>query len=274
MCLSATLPKNFCLEGGQDKRRQNYYESHFAELYEDSAAFSPQPTDYDIEQLMSRNYGRYGFDAKLHPRWAIGIMGDLIEANGGRALVLSSTSAAEKQYTEWLTKRFAGTDITILSKHTSGKSKDALIEAFRADEKSVLVGSRGYMTGVNVKGEALSLVIVDRIPRSAGNLIDNARAESLADSLNLTEWEGRERVYSSDAALLLEQAFGRLIRQISDSGMVALLDPRIAKRTDLSLKGGSRTTYARLLREFGYTYSDPDKAVEWLEARRRRKDGQ
>lgn len=56
--------------------------------------------------------------------------------------------------------------------------------------------------------------------------------------------------------------------------MVALLDPRIAKRTDLSLKGGSRVTYAKLLREFGYTYSDPDKAVEWLEARRRRKDGQ
>ena len=274
VCLSATLPKNFWLEAGMDTRGENYYESPFAEAYEDSAAFSPQPTDDDIEQLMSRNYGRYGFDAKLHPRWAIGIMGDLIEANGGRALVLSSTSAAEKQYTEWLTKRFAGTDITILSKHTSGKSKDALIEAFRADEKSVLVGSRGYMTGVNVKGEALSLVIVDRIPRSAGNLIDNARAESLADSLNLTEWEGRERVYSSDAALLLEQAFGRLIRQISDSGMVALLDPRIAKRTDLSLKGGSRTTYARLLREFGYTYSDPDKAVEWLEARRRRKDGQ
>ena len=275
VCLSATLPKNFWLEAGMDTRGENYYESPFAEAYEDSAAFSPQPTDDDAEQLMSRNYGRYGFDAKLHPQWAIGIMGDLIEANGGRALVLASTSAAEQKYTEWLTDRFRGSGINVLSKHTSGKSKDALIEAFRADEKSVLVGSRGYMTGVNVKGDALSLVIVDRIPRSAGNLIDNARAESLADSLNLTDWEGRERVYSSDAALLLEQAFGRLIRQISDTGMVALLDPRIAKKTDLSLRGGSRTTYARLLREFGYTYSDPDKAVEWLEARRRRiEDGQ
>lgn len=273
-CLSATLPKNFWIEAGLSARGENHYESPFAEAYEDSAAFSPLPTDDDASQLMARNYGRFGFDAKLHPQWAIGIMGDLIEANGGRALVVSSTSAAEKQYTEWLTRRFAGTDINILSKHTSGKSKDALIDEFRADEKSVLVGSRGYMTGVNVKGEALSLLIVDRIPRSAGNLIDNARAESLADSLNLTEWEGREKIYSSDAALLLEQAFGRLIRQITDTGMVALLDPRIAKRTDLSLKGGSRVTYAKLLREFGYTYSDPDKAVEWLASRRRRKDGQ
>lgn len=274
VCLSATLPKNFWIEAGLSTRGESHYESPFAEAYEDSAAFSPLPTDDDASQLMARNYGKFGFDAKLHPQWAIGIMGDLIEANGGRALVASSTSAAEKQYTEWLTRRFAGTGINVLSKHTSGKSKDALIEEFRADEKSVLVGSRGYMTGVNVKGEALSLLIVDRIPRSAGNLIDNARAESLADSLNLTEWEGREKIYSSDAALLLEQAFGRLIRQITDTGMVALLDPRIAKRTDLSLKGGSRVTYAKLLREFGYTYSDPDKAVEWLASRRRRKGGQ
>src|SRR5699024_12164728 len=81
VCLSATLPKNFWLEAGMDTRGENYYESPFAEAYEDSAAFSPQPTDDDIEPLMSRKYGRYLFYAKLLLHLSIRSLRDHLSSN-------------------------------------------------------------------------------------------------------------------------------------------------------------------------------------------------
>lgn len=267
VCMSATLPGNYWIEAGLSCREEVVYDSPFDEAYELSAAFSPKPDDSDSDAMMSDRWGKRKFDQKLHPAWAIGAMGDLVEANGGRALILSATAEAGRSYVTWLRQRLAGKSITVLSQW-EGKSKDILTEEFRAEETSVLVGTRGYMTGINVKGEALSLVIIDRVPRSPGNLIDDARAEALADSLDMSEWESKDRIYSADAELLLEQAFGRLIRQIDDTGMVALMDPRIAKSSPLTMRGPARKRYASLLTKFGNVYSDPAKAVEWLRSKR------
>lgn len=273
VCVSATLPNGFSFEAGLDCRGESAYESPFAEAYEDSAVFAPKPTDEDCDSLMDESWGKKRFSTKLHPAWASSVIGDLVEANEGRALILSSTSAAGQEYVKFLRTRLAGKGITVYS-HWDGKGKDMLLEEFKADEKSVLVGSRGYMTGVNIKGESLSLVIVDRLPRAAGNVIDDARAESLAESKGLSEFEAKESVYVSDTKLLLEQAFGRLIRQIDDTGMVAILDPRLAKSTDLTMRmSGSRKKYVKLFQPFGSVISDAAEAAEWLRERRKEVSG-
>lgn len=273
VCVSATLPGGFSFEAGLDCRGESAYESPFSDAYGASAVFSPKPTDEDCDSLMNDTWGKRKFDTKAHPNWAMGIIGDLVVANEGRALVLSSTSDAGKSYATFLRRRLAGTGITVYS-HWDGIGKDSLLEQFKADENSVLVGSRGYMTGVNIKGEALSLVIVDRLPRAAGNVIDDARAESLAEAKGLSEFEAKESVYVSDTRLLLEQAFGRLIRQIDDSGMVAILDPRLARSTDVTMKmGASRKKYVKLFEPFGTVISDASEASQWLEQRRKEISG-
>lgn len=273
VCVSATLPGGFSFEAGLDCRGESAYESPFSDAYDKSAVFSPKPTDEDCDSLMNESWGKRKFDTKAHPNWAMGIIGDLVKANEGRALVLSSTSDAGRSYAQFLRSRLAGTGITVYS-HWDGIGKDSLLEKFKADEKSVLVGSRGYMTGVNIKGEALSLVIVDRLPRAAGNVIDDARAESLAEAKSMSEFEAKESTYVSDTRLLLEQAFGRLIRQIDDSGMVALLDPRLAKSTDVTMKmGASRKKYVKLFEPFGTVISDSAEASEWLSQRRKEISG-
>jgi ATP-dependent DNA helicase DinG len=104
--------------------------------------------------------------------------------------------------------------------------KHVLLEAFRA-EPSVLFASHSFWEGVDVPGEALSLVVMDKLPfASPGHPLTAARIEKLQ--------EQGEEPFSAyqlpEAALALRQGFGRLIRTRADRGIVALLDVRVSRR--------------------------------------------
>jgi ATP-dependent DNA helicase DinG len=104
--------------------------------------------------------------------------------------------------------------------------KHALLEAFRA-EPSVLFASHSFWEGVDVPGEALSLVVMDKLPfASPGHPLTAARIEQLA-----AQGEEPFSAYQlPEAALALRQGFGRLIRTRADRGIVALLDVRVSRR--------------------------------------------
>ena len=245
VAVSATVPASFPRDAGLRAPTVSY-ESPFAEAYESSLLYVPHAQG-DVPELPVRTYGkRQSLDTAAHPKWAVGIMADLVEASGGRALVLSATAKAGRMYAQELRAR-AGGRWRVLSQW-DGLGKEATTRAWRQEETSVLVGTRSYMTGVDAPGATCQLVIVDRVPRGAANVVDDARVEVLAQEMS--EFRARDLVYAVDAAQLLAQAAGRLIRSTSDRGMVAVLDPRLLKTQKVKYPPSTRKIYKDALAHF------------------------
>src|SRR5699024_3951544 len=75
------------------------------------------------------------------------------------------------------------------------------------------------------------------------------------------------RVYVQDAATLLAQAAGRLVRSSTDRGMVALLDPRLRHGTPLAYNSATRNMYMSAVDQYGYDFDHLDDARVWFDAR-------
>lgn len=104
------------------------------------------------------------------------------------------------------------------------RPKSALVRAFKEDIHSVLFATASFWEGVDVQGEALSCVIVDRLPFSPPNEpIMEARLEQIASSGRSPFWDYQV----PSAVILLKQGLGRLIRTRQDRGLLAILDPRL-----------------------------------------------
>jgi ATP-dependent DNA helicase DinG len=103
----------------------------------------------------------------------------------------------------------------------------ALIERFRATAGAVLLGTGSFWEGVDVPGDALSQVIIDKLPFSPHtDPLIAARAAALVER----GIDPFEALQLPQAAIALKQGFGRLIRRRDDRGIVAILDPRIVTR--------------------------------------------
>jgi ATP-dependent DNA helicase DinG len=105
--------------------------------------------------------------------------------------------------------------------------RERLLERFRNEVGSVLIATSTFWQGVDVPGESLSLLVIDKLPFSApGDPLHEARCEAV-------ERHGGDwfRDYALPTAVLqLRQGFGRLIRSHGDRGVVAILDPRLRTR--------------------------------------------
>ena len=105
--------------------------------------------------------------------------------------------------------------------------RTALLESFRATPNAVLFATSSFWQGVDVAGEALSAVIIDRLPfASPGDPLVAAR-------INALRQKGRDPFQEYQlpfATLALLQGLGRLIRTRSDRGLLAILDPRLTTK--------------------------------------------
>lgn len=266
VALSATLPNGFSREMGL-RAAPVPYASPFDAAYGGSVLFVPRASSpEDIAALGSDRYGRVKFDTTKHRAWAMAHIVKLVEANGGSALVLAATASSGREYAAALEKASAGR-WNVLSQW-GGQALRRQVADWKADTNAVLVGTKSLMTGVDASGETCTLVVVDRPPRAASNPVDDARVEQLVNNAQMDKWSADRLVYVSDAGLLLEQAAGRLIRSISDSGMVAVLDPRLLKSGPFSYQEQTRQSYLGNLRRFERKVADPEAAYEWLRQHR------
>lgn len=269
--VSATLQGGFADQVGlQGPTRR--YPSPFEAAYARSLLYVPRVCAPEgLERIARRNGRRWSLDVGLHRVWAAGLVCELVAANGGSALVLASTSSAGQAYASQL--RRAGLGMEVLSQW-DGADPRRTVAAWRDDASSVLVGTRSLMTGVDAAGESCSLVVIDRVPRNPGNVVDDARARQVQASAGLDRWSAARAVYAADAALLLAQAAGRLVRSVGDSGMVAVLDPRLMRGTPVSYQEPTRAVYMGALAAFPGRTGSLQQACDWLAARRAWLDGE
>ena len=146
----------------------------------------------------------------------------LVNAAGGRALVLCTSNANVRRFADLLRER---TDHDILAQGDADVGR--LTRGFVEDEASVLVGTRTFWQGIDAPGVACVLVVIDRIPfPSPGDPLHAARRER-AEAMELNAFGV---IDLPAAALVLAQGAGRLIRTRDDHGVVAVLDSRLATR--------------------------------------------
>jgi len=158
-----------------------------------------------------------GYDARVADEVAA-----LCRLSGGRALVLTTSYRALDELAERAAPRIPHPVLV-----QGDAPRERLLERFRDEVDSVLIATQTFWQGVDVQGDSLSLLVIDKLPFSApGDPLYEARCERIAASGG--DWFAG---YALPVAILqLRQGFGRLIRGHTDRGVVAILDPRLRTR--------------------------------------------
>jgi ATP-dependent DNA helicase DinG len=145
---------------------------------------------------------------------------ELVWAAGGRTLGLFSSRRAAETAAVHVRKQLPKQKILC----QGDAQLSELTRRFVAEEETSLFGTLSLWQGIDVPGSTCRLVIIDRIPfPRPDEPLTVARQRAVADAGG----NGFMAVAASHAALLLAQGSGRLIRRVSDRGVVAVLDPRL-----------------------------------------------
>jgi ATP-dependent DNA helicase DinG len=150
-----------------------------------------------------------------------------LERTEGKAFVLFTSykmlEAAHRTLTPWLARR----NIAVFSQG-DGMPRSKMVDAFKADVNSVIFGVDSFWQGVDVPGEALSNVIITRLPFSVPS---HPLLEARLEDIRRRGGNPFVDYQVPEAVIKLKQGFGRLIRTKSDRGIVVILDPRVLTKT-------------------------------------------
>ena len=143
----------------------------------------------------------------------------MIAAEGGALGLFTSIMRLRSTWPE-LMRRLSEADIPLYAQHMDRMNLQTLLQLFREDRRSVLIGTDAVRDGVDVPGEALRMMIYDRVPWPRPDMLFRARAA----------WQGRDAWTDRITRMKLRQAFGRLIRRADDKGVFIMLDSRLPTR--------------------------------------------
>jgi len=231
--------------------------SHFAErigLPEARALRIESPFDY---REQSRLFLPRGMPEPQDPRFTerfIAACVPLLAASGGRAFLLFTSYRGLNEGQVALARQFPDPPFPVL---VQGQApRDALLQQFRALGNAVLLGTGSFWEGVDVKGDALTLVAIDKLPfASPDDPLLKARLEGIRRRGGNPFFEYQV----PQAVLALKQGVGRLIRDPDDFGVIAIGDPRLTTKA-----------YGRLFLQSlppSPVVSEPEVAADFLRRR-------
>ena len=190
------------------------------------------PFDYQRQALAYLPANLPDPSARDYTDRVIAAVRPVLDASDGRAFLLFTSHRALRRAAELLEGRVPW---PLFVQGTAPRHR--LLEEFRASGRGVLLGAASFWEGVDVAGEALSVVVIDKLPFAMpDDPVLQARLEALEES-GINPFMGWQ---VPTAVIALKQGAGRLIRDVHDRGVLVLCDPR------LSTKGYGRLFLASL----------------------------
>jgi ATP-dependent DNA helicase DinG len=183
--------------------------------------YASQALLYVPERMPDPNSPEYG-EAALNAAWPV------VKASGGRAFLLFTSLRAMNAAHKLLQARMAAEGVSYPLLLQGEKSRSELLDEFRRLGNAVLLGSQSFWEGVDVAGEALSLVVIDRLPFQPPD------DPVLAARMELLRKNGKNPFFDHQlphAVISLKQGAGRLIRRESDRGVLMICDPRLVEKS-------------------------------------------
>jgi ATP-dependent DNA helicase DinG len=200
---------HYCRQMGLTEAQTNSWESPF-NYAENSLLYVPR----DMPEPNTPTYTQAVVAAAL----------PALEASAGRAFMLFTSLRAMREAYDRLKDAFAqrGLDYPLMMQGEGSRSE--LLERFRRLGNAVLVGSQSFWEGVDVRGEALSLVVIDKLPFAAP---DDPLLAARIEKINRDGGNAFVEYQLPQAVITLKQGAGRLIRDETDRGVLMICDPRL-----------------------------------------------
>lgn len=247
------VPRSWIFASATLAVKNNFH--HFTSqmgLQHEAAHSWPSPFNYEQQGLL---YVPNNLPQPNSPAYTDAVIDaalPVLKAAGGRAFFLCTTLRAVKQTAERLRAEFANQQLPfpLMVQGESGRTE--LLDRFRLAGNAVLIGSQSFWEGVDVRGEALSLVIIDKLPFAPPD------DPVLAARIEVMEKQGLNGFVHHqlpEAIINMKQGAGRLIRNETDRGVLMICDPRLiskpyGKRIWQSLPAFKRTRELTVVEEF------------------------
>jgi len=164
------------------------------------------------------------------PQATAAAMASLMLASRGGALGLFTAIRRLRAVHPELVRQLEAESLPLYAQHVDRMNLQTLLQIFREEPHSCMLGTDAVRDGIDVPGEALRLIIFDRMPWPRADILFKARAE----------WQGRDAWVDRVTRLKLRQAFGRLIRRATDRGVFVMLDSRLPTRLTSAFPPGVR----------------------------------
>jgi ATP-dependent DNA helicase DinG len=185
------------------------------------------PFDYATQALLYLPLGLPAPNTSEHTEALVNAALPLIEAAEGRTFLLFTSLRAMDRAHGMLKEKFEQRGLTFPLMVQGEGTRTELLERFRKLGNAVLVASHSFWEGVDVKGEALSVVVIDKLPFAAP---DDPVLASRIDAINQAGGNAFMQYQVPHAAIKLKQGAGRLIRDETDRGVLLIGDTRLVDK--------------------------------------------